>query len=88
MTTMRCGVAAVEALRAVGVTTIFGLMGSSTLELYDALYDATDVTYIGVRHCWPKRVSRRCQLWQVTTLLTKLPSCVGPCVCGKCSTGL
>ena len=55
-------VAAVEALRAVGVTTIFGLMGSSTLELYDTLYDATDVTYIGVRHCWPKRVSRRCQL--------------------------
>ena len=50
MTTMRCGVAAVEALRAVGVTTIFGLMGSSTLEIYDALYDATDFTYIGVRH--------------------------------------
>ena len=47
---MRCGVAAVEALRAVGVSTIFGLMGSSTLEIYDALYDATDFTYIGVRH--------------------------------------
>src|SRR5215475_11211549 len=41
MTTMRCGVAAVEALRAVGV---------STIEIYDALYDATDFTYIGVRH--------------------------------------
>src|SRR5262245_63347851 len=50
MATMRCGVAAVEALRAVGGTTIFGLMGSSTLEIYDALYDATDFTYIGVRH--------------------------------------
>jgi acetolactate synthase-1/2/3 large subunit/sulfoacetaldehyde acetyltransferase len=50
MTKMRCGVAAVEALRAVGVSTIFGLMGSSTLEIYDALYDATDFTYIGVRH--------------------------------------
>src|SRR5262249_37771444 len=50
MAQMRCGVAAVEALRAVGVHTIFGLMGSSTLEIYDALYDATDLTYIGVRH--------------------------------------
>ena len=50
MAKMRCGVAAVEALRAVGVHTIFGLMGSSTLEIYDALYDATDLTYIGVRH--------------------------------------
>ncbi|MGE3537703.1 MAG: thiamine pyrophosphate-binding protein [Candidatus Tectimicrobiota bacterium] len=50
MPTMRCGVAVVEALRAVGVSTIFGLMGSSTLEIYDALYDATDLTYIGVRH--------------------------------------
>ena len=50
MPTMRCGVAAVEALRAVGVKTIFGLMGSSTLEIYDALYDAKDFTYIGVRH--------------------------------------
>jgi acetolactate synthase-1/2/3 large subunit/sulfoacetaldehyde acetyltransferase len=47
---MRCGVAAVEVLRAVGVTTLFGLMGSSTLEIYDALYDAKDLTYIGVRH--------------------------------------
>jgi acetolactate synthase-1/2/3 large subunit/sulfoacetaldehyde acetyltransferase len=47
---MRCGVAAVEALRAVGVTKIFGLMGSSTLEIYDALYDAKDMAYVGVRH--------------------------------------
>jgi acetolactate synthase-1/2/3 large subunit/sulfoacetaldehyde acetyltransferase len=47
---MRCGVAAVEALRAAGVSTIFGLMGSSTLEIYDALYDAKEIVYIGVRH--------------------------------------
>jgi acetolactate synthase-1/2/3 large subunit/sulfoacetaldehyde acetyltransferase len=50
MAQMRCGVAAVEALRAAGVTTIFGLMGSSTLEIYDALYDAKEIAYIGVRH--------------------------------------
>ena len=47
---MKCGVAAVEALRAAGVTRIFGLMGSSTLEMYDALYDAKDMEYVGVRH--------------------------------------
>jgi acetolactate synthase-1/2/3 large subunit/sulfoacetaldehyde acetyltransferase len=47
---MRCGVAAIEALRAAGVTRVFGLMGSSTLEMYDALYDAKDIQYIGVRH--------------------------------------
>ena len=50
MAKMRCGVAAVEALRAAGVTKVFGLMGSSTLEIYDALYDAKDMEYIGVRH--------------------------------------
>ena len=50
MAKMRCGVAAVEAMRAAGVTKVFGLMGSSTLEIYDALYDAKDMEYIGVRH--------------------------------------
>lgn len=47
---MRCGVAAVQALRAAGVSRVFGLMGSSTLEIYDALYDAKDMLYVGVRH--------------------------------------
>ncbi len=50
MPKMRCGVAAIEAMRAAGVTKVFGLMGSSTLEIYDALYDAKDMEYIGVRH--------------------------------------
>jgi thiamine pyrophosphate-dependent acetolactate synthase large subunit-like protein len=50
MAKMKCGVAAVQALRAAGVSRIFGLMGSSTLEIYDALYDAKDMLYIGVRH--------------------------------------
>ncbi len=51
MKKMRCGVAAVEALRAAGVSKVFGLMGSSTLEMYDALYDVKkDIEYIGVRH--------------------------------------
>ena len=46
---MSGGRAAVEALRAAGVHTIFGLMGSSTLDMYDALYDAKDIRHIGVR---------------------------------------
>ncbi|MCW5575414.1 MAG: thiamine pyrophosphate-binding protein [Burkholderiales bacterium] len=46
---MSGGKAAVEALRAVGVDTLFGLMGSSTLDMYDALYDAKDIKHIGVR---------------------------------------
>jgi thiamine pyrophosphate-dependent acetolactate synthase large subunit-like protein len=50
MAKMKCGVAAVEALRAAGVSRVFGLMGSSTLEIYDALYDAKDMLYVGVRH--------------------------------------
>lgn len=46
---MSGGRAAVEALRAAGVDRIFGLMGSSTLDMYDALYDAKDIRHIGVR---------------------------------------
>lgn len=46
---MSGGKAAVEALRIAGVDRIFGLMGSSTLDMYDALYDAKDIQHIGVR---------------------------------------
>jgi acetolactate synthase I/II/III large subunit len=41
--------AAVEAFKVSGVDTIFGLMGSSTLDLYDALYDTPEIRYVGVR---------------------------------------
>ena len=47
---MKAGSAAAQALRAAGVKDIFGLMGSSVLELYDSLYDYDDIRYIGVRH--------------------------------------
>lgn len=50
MALMKCGVAAIQALRAVGINRVFGLMGSSTLEMFDALYDYKDIEYIGVRH--------------------------------------
>ena len=44
------GAAVVEALRQEGVTHVFGVIGTATLEIFDALYDSADVTYVGVRH--------------------------------------
>ncbi|MPZ87955.1 MAG: thiamine pyrophosphate-binding protein [Nitriliruptorales bacterium] len=41
--------AVVEALRAEGVNTIFGLVGSSTMDLFDKLYDADDIRFVGAR---------------------------------------
>jgi thiamine pyrophosphate-dependent acetolactate synthase large subunit-like protein len=49
MTRMSGGRAAVEALRANGVDTVFGLIGSATMEIFDALYDAKGIRFIGVR---------------------------------------
>jgi len=49
MTEMTGGHAAVEALRAEGVGHVFGLIGSATMELFDALYDADDIDFVGVR---------------------------------------
>lgn len=49
MTRMSGGYALVEALRAEGVTCVFGLIGSATMELFDGLYDASDIRFVGVR---------------------------------------
>ena len=49
MNQMSGGQAVVETLRAEGVTHVFGLIGSATMELFDALYDAEDIQFIGVR---------------------------------------
>lgn len=46
---MSGGQGVVEVLRSEGVDTIFGLIGSATMELLDALYGASDIRYIGVR---------------------------------------
>ena len=43
------GQAVVESLKVEGVKHVFGLIGSATLELFDALYDAKDIRFIGVR---------------------------------------
>jgi thiamine pyrophosphate-dependent acetolactate synthase large subunit-like protein len=42
------GQAAVESLKAEGVDHVFGLIGSATMEMFDALYDAKDIRFIGV----------------------------------------
>lgn len=42
------GQAAIEALRAEKVAHVFGLIGSATMEMFDALYDAKDIRFIGV----------------------------------------
>ena len=42
------GQAAVEALKAEKVEYVFGLIGSATMEIFDALYDATEINFVGV----------------------------------------
>ncbi|WP_299655053.1 thiamine pyrophosphate-binding protein [uncultured Jannaschia sp.] len=49
MTEMSGGQAAVAALRAEKVGHIFGLIGSATMEMFDALYDAEGLDFVGVR---------------------------------------
>jgi len=43
------GQAVVEALQAEGVSHVFGLIGSAGMEIFDALYDASSIRFIGVR---------------------------------------
>ncbi|MGH3762586.1 thiamine pyrophosphate-binding protein [Actinophytocola sp.] len=45
----RAGAALIDVLAAHGVTHIFGLVGSSTMEVYDALFDSKDVRYVGAK---------------------------------------
>jgi thiamine pyrophosphate-dependent acetolactate synthase large subunit-like protein len=47
---MQAGAAAVAVLRQAGINRVFGLLGGSMLELYDAIAAAPDITYIGARH--------------------------------------
>lgn len=48
MQTLSGGQAAVESLKAEKVEHVFGLIGSATMEMFDALYDAEDIRFIGV----------------------------------------
>lgn len=45
---MSGGQAAVEALQNEDTKHVFGLIGSATMEMFDALYDANDINFIGV----------------------------------------
>ena len=46
--TLSGGQAAVEALRNEKTEYVFGLIGSATMEMFDALYDADDIKFIGI----------------------------------------
>jgi len=47
-TQMSGGAAAIAALEAEDTRYVFGLIGSATMEMFDALYDAKDIQFIGV----------------------------------------
>lgn len=47
-TRMSGGQAAIEALKAEGTSHVFGLIGSATMEMFDALFDADGINFIGV----------------------------------------
>ncbi len=47
---MKAGEAVIELLRQEGVSHIFGIVGSSFLDILDPLYDRDDLRFIGVRH--------------------------------------
>lgn len=49
MKKMTGGLAVVEALGTQGTDHVFGLIGSAGMEIFDALYDARDIRFIGVR---------------------------------------
>ena len=48
MKTLSGGQAAIASLQAERVGHVFGLIGSATMEMFDALYDAEDIAFIGV----------------------------------------
>ena len=43
------GEAVVESFKFNGVKKVFGLIGSATMEVFDALYDSNSIKFIGVR---------------------------------------
>ena len=43
------GEAVYRVLKANGIDTVFGLLGGSMMELYDAIYEGGEITYVGAR---------------------------------------
>ena len=50
MPRMNVGEAIIETLRQEKVGHIFGIVGAAFLDVLDALYDKTDIQFVGVRH--------------------------------------
>ncbi len=50
MTRLSPGQSVVEALRAEGISYVFGIVGGTFLEILDALYDAEDIKFVSTRH--------------------------------------
>jgi acetolactate synthase-1/2/3 large subunit/sulfoacetaldehyde acetyltransferase len=48
MNKMSGGQAAVASLQVENVQHVFGLIGSATMEMFDALYDASEINFIGI----------------------------------------
>ena len=48
MGVMSGGQAAVAAIEVEEVKTVFGLIGSATMEMFDALYDSESINFVGV----------------------------------------
>lgn len=49
MTTITGGEAVYRVLKDAGITTAFGLLGGSMLELFDAMHEDGDIAYVGAR---------------------------------------
>jgi thiamine pyrophosphate-dependent acetolactate synthase large subunit-like protein len=47
---LKTGEAVIELLRREGVSQIFGIVGSSFLDILDPLYNREDIRFVGVRH--------------------------------------
>ena len=48
MTILTGGQAAIKSLEVENVKHVFGLIGSATMEMFDALYDSKEIKFIGV----------------------------------------
>ena len=65
------GRAVVELLKVEGVKHVFGIVGSTFLDVLDRLYDDSSVEYINVRH------SRRRRSWPTASRASPTgPACV------------
>ena len=59
---LKGGQAAVQALKKEKTKHVFGLIGSASIEMFDALYHEKDIKFIGVRdRSEERRVGKECR---------------------------